>query len=262
MKNVFALCLLLSLSVPASAQFRVGSGVPGTGGQGTGGLGTGGVGTGGNSGFGRTGQTGGQTGAGGQTGTGGGGLGSGFSFDPGFGTSAFANPFRNSGNNVGMNRMGMMGMGGMGMGGMGFGGMGMGGMGMGRFGMGGMGSQQQQQSKFRPTVQLGFEVVGPSPQQRAQQAQFTLARLPQSQRFTGVTVQMEGSRAVVSGKLKEPKDAELLRQLLLLEPGVYQVDLQQLDSATEQNSPSNRSDSSARSLPPSVTAELVPAPQQ
>jgi len=149
--------------------------------------------------------------------------------------------------------MGMSGMGGMGMGGMG---MGMGGMGMGGMGMGRSGMQQQSQTKVRPTVVLGFEVARPSPQQRAQQVQLNLTRLPQPQRFAGVTVQVEGNRAVVSGSLKEPKDADLLRQLLLLEPGVFQVDMQQMESNSSEDSPSNR-DSSSRI--PNLQSELVPS---
>lgn len=218
-----------------------------------------------------SGLTGGQTGTGAGIGGGGttglGGFGSGFSFDPNFGTTTMANPFGNAANGSQMSPMRTMGIGmGMGMG-MGMGGFGMGGMGGMGGGMGGFGMQQQQsQTKVRPTVVLGFEVARPSSQQRAQTVRLTLDRLPQAQRFAGVAVEIDGSRAVVSGSLKDPKDAELLRQLLLLEPGVYQVDMQQLNNDTpdvQEASPSNRDSSGLREVRPSPipNAEIVPAPQ-
>lgn len=264
MRTAFSLCVILLLAIPVFGQNRGGTNTGGfnngntTFGQNT--TGTGGTGFGGNS---QTGTGGNQnnSGLGGQSGIGGGGFGSGFSFDPSFSASAFGG---NSSANPTLSRAGMVGMGmGMGMGMSGFGMGGMGGMGMG-MGSSGMGmQQQQQQTKVRPTVRLGFEVARPSAQIRAQQAQLTLARLPQAERFAGIELQMDGNRAIVSGQLKEPQDAELLRQLLLLEPGVYQVDLQQLNSANEPSVTDGLRDSSriqpqpAESVP---SSELVPPP--
>lgn len=123
--------------------------------------------------------------------------------------------------------MGMMGMGGMGMGGMGMGGMGMGGMG----GMGRnqqqnqrMGANGQQQYTLRPTLKLGFAPTLPSNEIRSSQIQTTMARIPQAQQFAGVNVQVSGNTAFVSGNIA-PDQAQVLRRLLMLEPGIYQVQL-------------------------------------
>jgi hypothetical protein len=147
------------------------------------------------------------------------------------------------GMSMGMGGMGM-GMGGMGMGGMGMGGMGMGGMGMGGMGMGGMGmgggrgraqqggmGQQQQQYALRPTLKLGFEASPPNSQIRTQQIQRTMARIPQASRFVGTNVQVDGSTAVVSGSL-DKRQADLLKQILLLEPGIYKVDMSKVNDAS------------------------------
>lgn len=216
---------------------------------------------------------------GGQGNAGGGGFGSGFSFDPRFSATTVDNPFGGGGMNAGragaagMGGLGM-GMGGMGMGGLGMGGMGgmglgmgmgmgMGGLGMGGFGMGGMGMQQQQQSKLRPTVRLGFEVERPSPVRRSQQAQMTLSRLPQAERFAGVNVVMDGNRAIATGSLENSADAGLLRQLLLLEPGIYQVDVSQLTPSERSATASENQGPENLELPPeSGSSEtLVPPPQ-
>lgn len=229
---------IIAVFAPTSwGQFR-GPNLP-TGGRGAGGLSGALGGTGNNqaggAGGGNLGAGGGAGGAGGLGGqaNSGGGFGSGFSFDPRFGATTFGNPAGGAGGAFG-NRMGNMGMGGlgMGMGGMGMGGMGFG-RGMGGFGMGGMGSQQQQQSRVRPTVRLGFEVERPSVVTRSQQVQMTLSRLPQAQRFSGVNVVLDGRRAIATGALANPQDAALLRQLLLLEPGVYEVDISQLNPAND-----------------------------
>jgi hypothetical protein len=150
----------------------------------------------------------------------------------------------------------MMGMGGMGMGmGMGMGGMGMGGMGggrggqTGRGGAGGMGGTQQQY-QIRPTVKLGFEVARPTSQQRTQQFTSTIARLPQPQRFAGVSVKVDGRTAIATGKLANTADATLLKNLLLMEPGIYEVDISALTGQKSTASPSDR---------PATPTEQVPA---
>lgn len=150
--------------------------------------------------------------------------------------------------------MGGMGLGGMGMGGMGMGGMGMGGMGMGRGGMGGggnmgRGGNQQQQIQVRPTVKVGFDSNLPTAQARTSAVRTTMTLLPQPERFRGVTVQVEGRKAIVTGTLAKQTDARVLRHLLLLEPGIYEVDLSALEKAN------------ASAAGPATEAVPAPAPQ-
>lgn len=193
------------------------------------------------------------------------------------GTGTFGSPFSfNSANTgtatgmTGMNRMGM-GMGGMsmGMGGMGMGGMGMGGMGMGRGGMGGMGmnnrggmgNTMQQRAQIRPTVKIGFESTLPSSEQRTQQVSATVSRLPQPERFQGANVTVEGRKAIVTGSLPKQADANLLKQLLLLEPGIYEVDLSALTkSKSTTSSNSSNANSNSSQLRPAEQVS-VPAPE-
>lgn len=170
---------------------------------------------------------------------------------------------------MGMGGMGMMGMGGMGMG-MGMGGMGMGGMGMGgmggrgqqqngRGGMGGMGGTGQQQYTLRPTVKLGFDVPMPNSQARGQQIQITMAKLPQPSRFAGANIAIDGRKAIVTGDV-DRNQRELLKRLLLLEPGIYEVDMSRLDGATSGDSSSSRANrQDAESVTP---ADTVPSPKQ
>ncbi len=169
----------------------------------------------------------------------------------------------------GMGGLGMMGMGGMGMGmggmGMGMGGMGMG-MGMGGMGgrgqqqngRGGMGGSGQQQYTLRPTVKLGFDVPTPNSQARGQQIQLTMARLPQPSRFAGANVSIDGRRAIVTGNV-DKSQREILKRLLLLEPGIYEVDMSQLDGATSGDSSSSRA--ILQDAEPVSPAETVPTPK-
>lgn len=172
---------------------------------------------------------------------------------------------------MGGGMMGMGGMGGMGMMGMGGMGMGMGGMGMGMGGMGGRGGQQQggrggmggtgqqQQYTLRPTVKLGFDVPMPNSQARSQQIQVTMARLPEPSRFAGANISIDGRKAIVSGSV-DKNQRELLKRLLLLEPGIYEVDMSKLVSATAGESSSTRAD---RLNPEAVApSETVPAPKE
>jgi hypothetical protein len=260
MKKSLAILLSLFIASSSVAQTRPG----GTGGTGTGGTGGGGTprtGTGGtsgfnfgNSGFGTTsgtsgfGTTGGTTGGSGLGQTSGvGSFGQGFTFNGGFGLGASPMGMTGMGGRssfgMGMGGMGM-GMGGMGMGGMGMGGMGMGGRGGATGGRsGGMGGTQQQY-QIRPTVKLGFTVATPSAAQRTQQFTSTIARLPQPERFAGVNVKVEGRKAIASGKLVSKADAKLLKNLLLMEPGIYDVDISALTGETKAtpgaSSPSDR----------------------
>ncbi|MBX3424001.1 MAG: hypothetical protein KF752_20785 [Pirellulaceae bacterium] len=151
---------------------------------------------------------------------------------------------------------------GMGMGmGMGMGGFGMGGFGMNRSGMGGMGGNQQQRPKLRPTVSVDFEVDRPTNQQRLNQVQVNLSKLPQPGRFTGVNVQMVGSKAVVTGSLPNSKDADVLKQLLLLEPGIYEVDVRSLADSQSSGSDRRAAGSGQYDTESRSTVEVVPLPR-
>ena len=191
----------------------------------------------------------------------------------GFAATGMTSPFGNTtttGRTGGM--MGMGGMGGMGMMGMGGMGMGMGGMGMGGMGMGGMGGRggqqqggrggmggtgQQQQYTLRPTVKLGFDVPMPNSQARSQQIQVTMARLPEPSRFAGANISIDGRKAIISGTV-DKSQREVLKRLLLLEPGIYEVDMSKLASATAGESSSTRTNRNAEP----VTAGTVPAPKE
>ena len=190
----------------------------------------------------------------------------------GFAATGMTNPFGNTtttgrtggmmgmGGMGGMGMMGMGGMGGMGMGGMGMGGMGMGGMGgrgQQQQGRGGMGGTGQQQSTMRPTVKLGFDVPMPNSQARSQQIKVTMARLPEPSRFAGANISIDGRKAIVSGSV-DKSQREVLKRLLLLEPGIYEVDMSKLASATAGESTSARTNRNAEP----VTAETVPAPKE
>jgi hypothetical protein len=168
------------------------------------------------------------------------GFGSAFEFDPVFGA---VSPNSRGMGNGSMNSMGMtnsMGMGGFGMGRLGMG-MGMGMSFGGNRGFGNMNSQQQQKQQMRTTVKLGFDPPAPSAQVRTQAARVNLSRLPEPQRFAGINVELIGRKAVASGKISKAADADLLKQLLLLEPGVFEVDLSGLAGSQQQSSSRNNS---------------------
>jgi hypothetical protein len=260
MKKILAFALPLLMVSAGFAQTRTTGGA--TGGGTTGG--SGGLTNFGSSGFGATGGTTGGLTTGGSTtgaigGVGGtGGFGQGFTFNSGLGLGA--SPMGMSGMGGMTGRSGFGGMGGMmGMGGMGMG-MGMGGMGggrggqTGRGGAGGMGGTQQQY-QIRPTVKLGFEVARPSGQQRTQQFTSTIARLPQPERFAGISVKVDGRTAIATGKLGNTADATLLKNLLLMEPGIYEVDISALTGQKNSTSPSDKPATRTEQVP------AVPAPQ-
>lgn len=164
--------------------------------------------------------------------------GSGFSFDPRFGTTAVGNAFSTGvgglggiGGIGGIGGLGGIGGGrlGGGLGGFGggFGGGGFGGGGFGGRGGFGQNQQQQNQSKIRATIKVGFDYQAPPPQSQAIAIQNRLARLPIPQRFDQAQIQFVGRQAVVRGTFEDPEDIAVLRQLLLLEPGVEEVDVSQ-----------------------------------
>lgn len=234
MKQTMALAVTLLIASSCLAQgSRAGGTSTAAGSGGLTNFGTSGFGS---SGFGTstTGQT---SGVGGAGTTGASTFGQGFTFNSGLGLGG--NPMGMMGTG-GMGRTGFGGMGGLGM--MGMGGMGMGGMGMGgrggNNGRGGAMGGSQQQYQIRPTVKLGFDVVTPNSQQRAQQFSSTISRLPQPERFSGISVKVDGRKAVASGSLKNKADANLLRNLLLMEPGIYEVDISALaGGATSSSTP-------------------------
>ncbi|QDV26647.1 hypothetical protein [Aureliella helgolandensis] len=143
-------------------------------------------------------------------------FGNGFAFDAGFGGNVF-------GGNTAAAALGGAALGRSGFGG-GFGGGGFGG------GRGAQNQNQQNETKVRATVKLGFKIDGPPPALRSRQLNSTLARLPLQRQFANIHVVMDGSTAVLSGIAKNPEDLGVLRQLLLMEPGVQEVNLSQIQT--------------------------------
>lgn len=115
------------------------------------------------------------------------------------------------------------GLGGFGLGG--FGG-GLGGFGLGGFGGGfggGLNQNSQQQQTIRATVKLGFSMPPiPGPVQ-TRQVNARMSRLPLPSRFAGVQVQIADRIAYIPDGVSE-EDAGLLARLLMLEPGVDDVE--------------------------------------
>ncbi len=268
--RLFALVMVLSMSATALAQRGGGGGTGGGGftggtGGGTGGGGfTGGTGGGNNSnlsnafaaglssGSSMTGGTGQQAT---QSGTGMG-FGSGLG-QTGNSTNPFAmstNAFSFGGSNALVNSA-VMGrsMGGMlgGMGGMSMGAMGMGGTG-GRTGMGG--NSNQNQSKIRASVRLGFSMPLAPADQRTQVVQTRFANLPLGDRVRNPQVSITGRTATIRGEVASQDDARLVERLLKLEPGIDNV-VNQLAVAPASNAGS----------PPTATTvplPIVPTPVQ
>lgn len=148
-----------------------------------------------------------------------------FTFDSGgFGGAGFGGANQNAGRLGGLGG-GLGGFGG-GLGGFGggLGGFG-GGFGGGGFGGGGFGGQGQQnnQSKIRATVKLGFTIERPPAEVRARNVNATLRRLPLPKKFQSVNVSIDGGTAIINGAASNVEDVDVLKQLLLLEPGVYDV---------------------------------------
>lgn len=207
-----------------------------------------GQGFGGNTGSGQTGglssqtgggQTGGLSGLSSQTGsasgTAAGGQAAAFSFDPRFSATPFGSAFGTGGlGGVGGLGGGLGGIGGLGggFGGGRFGGMG--GFGGGFGGRGGFGQNQQQQNqtKIRATAKVGFDYNAPQPQAQATAVRSTLARLPIPERFNQAQIDFNGRTAVVSGSFEDADDIAVLKQLLLLQPGIEDVDIRNAKSSS------------------------------
>lgn len=119
--------------------------------------------------------------------------------------------------------------GGLGMGmGMGMGGFGLGGGGFGRGGFGntgfGAGGQQNQEPSIRTRLVAQVDVARPSSGQRLNEIRGHLQDLPNSERFTGVDITVEGRTAVLTGNVESPRDRRLIEGLVRLEPGISKVE--------------------------------------
>ncbi len=207
-----------------------------------------------------------------------------------FGTQGFGNSNGGIGSNpfgslVGaaaagsaMNRgmMGGMGMGGMGMGGMGMGGMGMGGMGMGRNGMGGRGmngmnqlggmngmNQNQNKPALRATVKLGFSPTTVSNTARTNEINGRIKLMP-NPTMRGVSVQVQGRTAVISGRVPTLDDGKMVERLLSLEPGIDGVrnELEYESGETNPASPESLNAASDSGTGALQAPEIVPAPSR
>ncbi len=238
--RIVTLLLALSFSAVAFGQGRGGGATGGgggtggnTGGGGLGGTTGGGLGGGGSA-FGNTTIIGATTGTTGTTGAA-----TGTQTAAGIGQSlglgqnqmgASTNPFQMSnnafsmGNNslvnsaiMGRSMGGMMGMGGMGTGGMGMSGMNS------RTGMNGMNNQNQNQTKVRATVRLGFSMPLPPASERSQAIQSRLSRIPGSSSAQNLQVSLSGRTATVRGQVQSLDDGKLIERLLKLEPGIDTV---------------------------------------
>ena len=225
---IFITCILASIPVVLGQGFGGSTGTGQTGGGQTGGL----------SGFGA--QTSGGTGTGTGTGaTAAAGQGTAFSFDPRFSATPFGSAFGTGGlGGVGGLGGGLGGIGGIGggFGGGRFGGLGGFGGGLGGRGGFGQNQQQQNQTKIRATAKVGFDYNAPQPQAQATTVRATLARLPIPERFNQAQIDFSGRTAVVSGNFKNADDIAVLKQLLLLQPGIEDVDVRNATSSAASSS--------------------------
>ena len=76
---------------------------------------------------------------------------------------------------------------------------------------------------LRPSLSLGFDVSGPSAAVVSTQMTQRLAKLPNLQELTPVTVAIEGRTAILRGRVATQHDRQMLAQIVLLEPGVSAV---------------------------------------
>ncbi len=124
--------------------------------------------------------------------------------------------------NTGGQQGGFGGMGGFGMGGMG--GFGMGGMGRGMMGMFGGQQQQQPGANLRFPFVVRFQVAPLIPEVTRQKAETRLTKLPALSRFNKVAVALADGKATLSGEVVSAKEKSLIERLVLLEPGITDVD--------------------------------------
>jgi osmotically-inducible protein OsmY len=86
----------------------------------------------------------------------------------------------------------------------------------------------RQRRPLRMPVTVGIEptpalIAAAQPANVAQRVQTKLERIPQVRGSGSVSVTMDGKRAVVKGQVKSERDRELIGRMLLLEPGVGDV---------------------------------------
>jgi hypothetical protein len=99
----------------------------------------------------------------------------------------------------------------------------MGGFGGGRGGFGNTQNGQNNENKVRAVVRVGFPYQGPAPTATAQRVNSRFSRMPLPESLQGVTIEMDGRTAVMTGQVATPEDAKLVERLLSLEPGVNGV---------------------------------------
>jgi hypothetical protein len=112
---------------------------------------------------------------------------------------------------------GFGGMSGMG----GFGGMG----GMGGFGFGNQ-NQNQSQNALRFPYVIAFRTVPFVPQRVQVRAESRLTKLPGLSKFNQVTITMNKTTATLKGVVVSDRDKRFVEKLVLLEPGVKEIDNQ------------------------------------
>jgi osmotically-inducible protein OsmY len=108
------------------------------------------------------------------------------------------------------------------------------------------GNQFNFRQQLRVPVRLGFTPAArPAPTVISGRVQSRLERIPRVRNMGSVSVQMDGSTAVLSGAVSTADDRNLLARVLLLEPGVSDVrnELQVATRAVELPSSSDRSPS-------------------
>jgi hypothetical protein len=112
----------------------------------------------------------------------------------------------------------------------GFGGMsGMGGFGgMGRMGGFGFGNQNQNQSQntLRFPYVIAFRTVPFVPQRVQVRAESRLTKLPGLSKFNQVSITMNKTTATLKGVVVSDRDKRFVEKLVLLEPGVKEIDNQ------------------------------------
>jgi hypothetical protein len=134
-------------------------------------------------------------------------------------------------------------------------------------GLGGQNMNNQNETRIRATVKIGFDYDAPVPAARSQAINSRLARIPLPPKYNTVNVTMQGRKAVITGTVPTTADGKLIERLLSLEPGVDGVDNQLVFTAqsTRENASSNPAENNPaprvnRAVPPAGAAELVPSP--
>lgn len=98
-----------------------------------------------------------------------------------------------------------------------------GGFGGGGFGGGGAGQNQENQTPIPFTLKLGFKPKLRSPAEVARTLTSRMVRLPLPVKFANMSVAVQGTTAIITGQVPTHEDAEVAKQLVLLEPGIEDV---------------------------------------